>query len=109
MQLVEIAQRLVASLDASTALLTQMVEGLRSRRTNWISARASVLAEPAVAMGDLAARLEQEERKQRELLDQAASSFAPLTGAPGKRRIHASDLCEQLPTFAAQRLRKSAD
>lgn len=109
MQPVDLANRLSSSLEASFTLLQRMAEGLRERRANWISSRASVIAEPAHSLADLAQKLEREESIQRELIAQAKPLFPARISAAGERSIHARDLCALLPTPAASRLRKAAD
>lgn len=109
MGFVEIAARLTASLDKSAALLGEMAQGLRARRSNWISSRPSALAEPSQSLAGLAQRLDAEEQAQQALIAESVSLFPALTGAAGSRRVRASDLCDHLPAAAAARLRKSAD
>ncbi len=105
----EIAARLTASLDKSSALLAEMAAGLRSRRSHWISSRPSTLAEPSVSLGELGQRLEVEQQAQQALSSEAASLFPALTSAAGSRRVRVKELCAQLPAPAASRLRRASD
>ncbi len=105
---VEIAQALVRSLTESAGLLAKMRAGMQQRRTQWISARPSALAEPAEAMAGIAAELARLEEGRERLLAEARTHLPAVAGAAGPRRVRIQDLAARLPQDLAARLRGAA-
>lgn len=108
MSLVEIAEALAGSMRTSTSLLQRLAQGLRDRRTQWISARPSALREPADALESLSQELQQEDRRREELLAKARAAFPARAGASGPLHVNVTLLKQHLPPAVAARLDKAA-
>ncbi len=103
------AERLIRSLRFTTNLLRQLEQGLRQRRTAWISARPSELEAPATDLEALANELRAEEQRRGELIA-GLEQLLPLPGAlPGRElKITVSLIAPHLPAPLGHRLRAAA-
>lgn len=108
MSLPELADSLVRSLRTSTALLQRLAQGLRDRRTQWISARPSVLAEPVDALESLTAQLTEEDGRRDAIVGRIRAAFPARLGAAGPLHVNASLLKDHVGTATADRLQKAA-
>lgn len=109
MSLVEIAEALVRSMRHSTTLMQRLAQGLRDRRTQWISARPSALREPSEALERVTAELQQEDARRDELLARASAAFPARAGAAGPLHVNVSLLAAHLPSALASRLKQVAN
>lgn len=106
-----LADVLRRSFAASADLLRSMHEALAARRTSWIAARPSTLAEPAEKLQQAAERLAEEERSRADLLQRIAALLPGAAPAPaiGRRHVNVTQVAAALPREAAARLRQAAD
>lgn len=109
MSLPELAERLLRSFSHTAALLQQLLDGMLQRRTAWISARPSRLAEPADELAQLAQRIAAEETARGEILAAIAAVLPPVPGvAPARRHLDVGAIAAHLPPAAALRLQRAA-
>lgn len=109
MSLVDRTDALIRSLKLSTTLMQQLAQGLRTRRTQWISAKPSVLAEAPTALASLTEDLQKEEDRRQKLLLELASLLPAMPGAAGPRHVNTTFLSQHLPRDVAARLRRATD
>ena len=109
MSLPELGERLLRSFSHTAALLQQLLDGMVQRRTAWISARPSTLAEPADALAQLAQQIAAEEASRGELLAAIAALLPPLPGvAPATRHVDVGAIAAHLSAAPALRLQRAA-
>lgn len=109
MSMHEVAEQLIRSFDESARLLETMRAELEQRRAQWVSARPSTLAAPAIALEGIQQQLLALDQRRAELFATAASLLPQTQGlSPAARHLDASRIAAQLPFAQASRLRKAA-
>jgi hypothetical protein len=109
MSLHELADQLTRSFQLTAALLQQLLTGMTRRRTAWISARPSTLAEPVAALETLSQQIAAEEQRRTALIARIAPLLPVLPGVAAERRhVNASIVAAALPSGPALRLRQAA-
>jgi len=109
MSLSDLARRLEQSFRTSNRQLTRLLQGLRERRTAWISARPETVA-PADELDALAGELADEDMARTALIGQL-SKILPLQPGIAAEDVHinVTRIAEAIPPKAAQSLRLAAD
>lgn len=107
MSLVDLTEALIRSLRLSTGLMQKLAEGLRTRRTQWISAKPSVLAEAPTALAGLTEDLQKEEDRRQKVLADIAAQLPAMPGAAGPRHVNTTFLSQHLPRSLAARLKQA--
>ncbi|MCR9244291.1 MAG: hypothetical protein NXI31_04615 [bacterium] len=109
MSLVELASALQRSFDTSHGLLSRLIQGLRERRSAWVSARPDTIA-PSADLESIAAELHAEDEVRRELMAELQQQLPAVTGvASTDARVNVSRIAAAIPRAAGANLREAAD
>ena len=109
MSLNDQGRQLEQSFARTANLLRQLLQGMKARRTAWISARPSTL-QPSPELDQLAQKLAGEERARVELLAQIASMLSlPAGVAASELHLNVTRIAGALPTLQGRSLRRTAD
>lgn len=109
MSLNDQGRQLEQSFVRTTALLRQLLQGMKQRRTTWISARPSTL-QPSSELEHSAQLLAAEERSRTELLGQIAAGLSlPVGVSANELHLNVTRIAGALPTTQGRSLRRAAD
>lgn len=105
----EDTHELELSFQRTQQLLEQLLQGLKSRRQAWVSARPSTLA-PSPELELLTQQIAREETQRDELLARIRVTLpAPFGSAPAASHVNVTRIAAALPAPAARSLRDVAD
>ncbi len=97
------------SFHRTCELLTRLLDGLKARRSAWVSARANVLT-PSSELEALTQDVAREENARNELLTQIRRVLpAPLGSDAHHLHLNVTRIAAALPAAAARSLRDAAD